>query len=607
MRGRLLRRGGAVARRRQAVIAEVDHIAEVSDWYRAALREPATFPWAGCEWEPVRVGPTWQVDDRGRWLLPERTLGWDVLGWCGVELQHGAGKPWRFTLEQARFLLWWYAIDTEGDWVFRDGVLQRMKGWGKDPLAATICATEMLGPCRFGGWEKRLPLAVDQPHAWVQTAAVTLAQTKNTMRLFPSLFTDAAKDWYRLQVGKELVHGLDDERLIEAVTSNPAPLEGGRPSFQLLNETQHWRANNNGHEMASVIRRNAAKSEGGFARTLRLTNAYEPSEDSVAQHDREAWEAAAAGEILTEGILYDSLEAPPDAPLTAEAAPSVVAATRGDASWLSTKRIVKEILDVRDPPSKQRRFWYNQITATEDAWVVPQQFDRWARPDLGVGTDLLRSETKVPGKWLVFFDGSKSDDATGITGCRLDDGHTVVLGMWQRPPKGRDEGWVAPRPEIDQRVERVFAGFDVVGFWADPSHTVDDETQERYWDDLIDEWHRRYRNRLKHWAIPGKGGHSVMWDMTSPARVAEFTAAAERTVADIEADECRFTWDGDPRLKIHVHNARRYPNRYGVSLWKGHRESRRKIDLAVCMVGSRMMRRVALNAPQEERRSGKVW
>ncbi len=595
-----------MARRRAAVVETTDQLAEVADWYRRRLAEPAVFPWSGLDWEPVRIGPTWQVDGKGRWLLPERTIGWDVLGWTGLELQHEPGRPWRFTLEQARFLLWWYALDESGDWLFRDGVLQRMKGWGKDPLGATIAATEMVGPCRFGGWERGLPVATDQPHAWVQTAAVTIAQTKNTMRLFPSMFTAEAKDWYRLQVGKELVHGLDDERLIQALTANPGPLEGNRGSFVLLNETQHWKANNNGHEMASVIRRNAAKSEGGAARTLRITNAYEPSEDSVAQHDREAWEAAAAGEILTEGILYDSLEAPPDAPLTAEAAPAVVTAIRGDSVWLSPKRIVKEILDVRDPPSKQRRFWYNQITAAEDAWVVPQEFDVLARPELGVGSDLLRSERKVPGKWLVFFDGSKSDDATALAGCRLDDGHSVTLGMWQRPPKGRGEGWVAPRAEVDARVERVFEVLDVVGFWADPSHTTDDETQERYWDDLIDSWHRRYRDRLKHWAVPGKGGHSTMWDMASPGRSSEFTAAAERTVTDIETGT--LTWDGDPRMRIHVHNARRYPNRWGVSLWKGHRESKRKIDLAVCLVGARMMRRVALNAPAPGReRSGKVW
>jgi hypothetical protein len=90
---------------------------------------------------------------------------------------------------------------------------------------------------------------------------------------------------------------------MQAVTSNPAPLEGARTTCTLLGETHHWKAANNGHEMASVIRRNAAKSQGGVARTLRHTNAYAPGEDSTAQHDREAWEAIGAGDVLTTGIL----------------------------------------------------------------------------------------------------------------------------------------------------------------------------------------------------------------------------------------------------------------------------------------------------------------
>lgn len=562
-------------------------------WYRDALAEPAVFPWIGTEWTPLKIGPTWQVAD-DHWLLPDATLGWDVLGWCGTELQHERGQPWRFTLEQARFVLHWYAVDESGRWVYRDGVLQRLKGWGKDPVAACLAYVEALGPCRVAYMDGDQPVAMDCPTAWVQLPAVSLEQTKNTMRLMPGLITPEAKAFYGVQIGKELIHAMGDERLIQAVTSSPTTLEGARATAVFPNETQHWKINNDGHEMAAVLERNATKSADGAARRLAITNAYEPSEDSVAQHDREAWETAQAGESLTTGILYDSLEAPPDAPLTAEAAPSVARAIRGDSIWLDPERIVQSILDTRNPPSRSRRFWYNQITAAEDAWVVPQDFDDCAQPDTHVadGDELV-----------VFFDGSKSDDATALVGCRVSDGHVLTLGMWQKPPKGRDAGWVVPRSDVDQAVAATFDRYRIAAFFGDPSHTRDDVTQERYWDALIDEWHRRYKDRLRLWALPGKAGHSVMWDMTSPQRTADFTAAAERCVADIEARD--LTHDGDSRLRIHVHNARRYPNRYGVSLWKGHRESARKVDLAVGMVGARMVRRLLLNK-SETPRSGLV-
>jgi hypothetical protein len=46
-----------------------------------------------------------------------------------------------------------------------------------------------------------------------------------------------------------------------------------------------------------------------------------------------------------------------------------------------------------------------------------------------------------------------------------------------------------------------------------------------------------------------------------------------------------------------VLNARRRPNRYGVSISKEGRESPRKIDLAVCAIGARMARRMLLASP----------
>lgn len=562
---------------------------------------------AAVEIDPVRIGPSWQKNPDGSWLLPERTLGWHAVAWAAEYLQAPDGGPWRYTPEQLRLTLWWYALDEHDRFLYRDGVIQRLKGWGKDPLVATWCAIEFVGPCRpdpsgrtvTDPWGNPHPAGVPHPDAWVQIAAVSKDQTRNTMTLFPGLFTKTAIGRYRIDLGKEIIYARQGRARIEAVTSSPRALEGARATFVVRNETHHWLANNEGHEMDAVIDRNATKSPDGAARAISITNAYDPSEDSVAQRAREAWEAGEAGTSLVSGIMYDSLEAPPDAPLTPEAAPAVIRAVRGDATWLDVDRIVAAILDPRNPPSRSRRFWYNQVVAAEDAWVVPQDFEstEMRRPDITVNpTDEI----------VVFFDGSKSDDATALVGCRVSDGHVITLGMWQRPPGERGTGWTAPRSEVDARVRQVFEQYTVVAFWADPSHTRDDETQDRYWDALIDEWHRRWSHQLQVWAVPGRNGHAVMWDMTAPKRVAEFTAAAERTALEIE--DRSFTHDGDRRLVIHVRNARRYPNRYGVSLWKGHRESARKVDLAVAMVGARMLRRLVLNNPsRKRRRSGKVW
>src|SRR5690606_37969474 len=97
----------------------------------------------------------------------------------------------------------------------------------------------------------------------------------------------------------------------------------------------------------------------GAARVGSITNAYEPGMDTVAERDRDAYDTMTAGQSRTTGILYVSLEAPPEAPLTAEDAPAVASAIRGDSHWLNVDRIVRSILDTRNPPSRSRRFWYN--------------------------------------------------------------------------------------------------------------------------------------------------------------------------------------------------------------------------------------------------------
>ena len=103
------------------------------------------------------IGPTWRRKAAGGWYLPEKTLGWGILNWWYkfVRSPGGeyAGEPFLPTDEQARFLLWWYAVDDNGRFAYRSGVLRRMKGWGKDPLAAALALAELCGPVAFSHWD----------------------------------------------------------------------------------------------------------------------------------------------------------------------------------------------------------------------------------------------------------------------------------------------------------------------------------------------------------------------------------------------------------------------------------------------------------------------
>lgn len=554
--------------------------------------------------EPVRIGPTWRrdPDHPSGWHLPELTLGWHIVMWQAETLQHADGRPWRYTPEQLRFVLWWYAVTPDLRWLYRDGVLQRLKGWGKDPVAATLSGTEFVGPCRpdrsgrtvRDPWGNEHPAGVPHPEAWVQIAAVSKDQTRNTMTLFPSLFTKAAIERYSIDLGKEIIYAHKGAQRIEAVTSSPRALEGGRPTFTLRNEPHHWLRNNEGHEMDAVIDRNAVKSSDGMSRALSITNAYEPGEDSVAERARDAYELILAGKSLATGILYDSLEAPPEAPLSAEAAPKVVELIRGDSTWLDIPRIVQAILDPRNPPSRSRRFWYNQIVAAEDAWIAPYQWDALAKPERLVedGEDIT-----------MFFDGSKSDDATVLVGCCVSDGHVFLIDHWQRPA-GLDSKlpWVVPRDEVDAAVDRAFDTWNVRAFSADPG-SGEDDSGERFWDGYIDGWADRHGEKLTIKATLTAGSHhAVMWDMRSTARQQEFTEATERCFSDITST-LTLTHDGNRVLRTHAVNSRRRPNRWGVAIGKEHRESSKKIDAAVGAIGARMIRRKLLASAEWQKRT----
>jgi len=554
------------------------------------------------------MGPSWRRGEDGLFVLPEYTLGWQCLAWSGDFLQHRTGRPWQYTSEQARLTLWWFALDPETEqFMFRDGVIQRLKGHGKDPLGASWSAFEFVGPCRPSGEVAEEgdeagipaghPIGEQHPEAWVQVAAVSQEQTKNTMRLFAGLFTKRAKREYAIEVGKQVVYADKGRAMIEAVTSSPATLEGARATFVLLNETHHWREANQGHDMAAVIERNASKSEDGMSRTLALTNAYEPGEDSVAERTRDAFESAEAGRSVDTGLFYDSLEAPPEAKLTPEWIEPTLRAVRGDSTWLDIERLKASILDVRNPPSRSRRFWYNQIVAAEDAWLARYEWDACKREDLQ-----LADGDEV----VLFFDGSKSDDATGLAACRMSDGLVSALGVWQKPanwPAPNTPGFVpyqVPRDEVHGIVENTFARFKVLAFFADPGSGQDDDG-EMYWDSYIDLWGQTWGAKLTLRSIlSGPKAHAVRWDMRDPRNQESFTEAVKRTHADVL--ERSLIHDGHKVLRTHVINARRRTNRWGITIGKEHRESARKIDLAVCMIGARMLRRMILNSPKHAKR-----
>lgn len=527
----------------------------------------------------VYHGYTWAKDENGGWLLPEKSLGWEVMAWASEYLLQPdgplAGTPWRYTEEQARFLLWWYAIDDEGRFKYRYAMLRRSKGWGKDPIAATICANEFVGPCRFDGWDVNGdPVAVAHPASWIITTAVAKDQTRITMSLFPSMISPAACNEYSIDIGKEILYANGNKCRLEAVTSSPRALEGARATFTLKSETQHWLANNEGHDMAKVLTRNAAKARDASSRLLSISNAHAPGEDSDAEQDWDAFQKIESGRSKSTGMIYDSLEAPPGTVLSdTDQLRDGLLAARGDSTWLDTRRLMEEIYDPRNSPSTSRRFYLNQIVAAEDAWIAPQEWD-----ELALEGEIVEEGTVI----TMGFDGAWSNDHAVLIGCRCDDGYTFTLGVWDPDMYGGE----IPRDLVDGAVRHAFGKYDVRAFFSDlhPFETY------------VDQWATDFGTQLK---IKAWSRHSISWDMRT--RTKEATIEIMRLHDEIVEDA--FRHDGNPFVRQHFHNARNRVNNFGTYVGKEHRESQRKIDAVPAVMLARCARR--LLGPQIKR-SGKA-
>ena len=563
-----------------------------------------TIPWPG---DPAKP---WNCDERLALLPP--TLGGQVISWAQDYLVHHlTEEPWTFTLGQKRFLYLWYALDPgTGRFVYRSAVKRGAKGTGKDPFGAALAWIEACGPCQLDGFDASgRPVGVERGWSKVQVAAYSATQAGELLEVASGMVSAALADDYDVDPGKTRIDTAIGR--IELLTASERTMEGTPATAVLLNESHHMTSSNGGHRISRVARRNAGKSPAYVqARVVELTNAHLAGEDSVAEQSFTAWQVQQRPGALRHDILYDSIEAPPDADVYDE--PSRMAGLRAaysDAPWADLERLDGEMLDPRTPVADSIRYYFNGLAAAEDSWVDPQRFDALASPRRVDEGDRI----------AMFLDCSKSQDATGLVACRLSDGHVFVLGVWQRPHGHRGEDWLAPRTEVDAAVRRAFDRYRVAWFGVDPSPARDDSTEALYWADAIEGWHRDFRRRVAVWATPGAGGSAVLFDMRMSARGAvrrnqAFTDMAMRTAMDIDSDEGRpFTHDGDPALRVHVHNAKRRPNQWGYSLGKVNRDSDRLVDLAVCMVGARLGAKVVLDSgrvrasgPARRRRRGGV-
>jgi hypothetical protein len=546
------------------------------------------------------------------------TIGWGVIDFIegrgdyeGLGLLQpdgdNAGELFELTQEQRRFVLWFYAVDEHGRFIYRRSVLRRSKGWGKSPFLAALALAELCGPVRFSHFEVDsfgITTAVGERHPmpWVVIAGVSETQTENTMAAIRAMVDESATQaHFGVDVGIMRIR-LPNGGKIVPVTANAATQEGARPTFAIMDETHHWTESNGGAKLARVIRRNLAKARGGAARVIETTNAHNPGAESVAERSYLAFLAIREGRALSpdeSGILYDSREAPGDVdlgnPIELRAA---LVATYGDATWVDIDRILAEIYDPDTPPEEARRFYLNQIVAAADSWVSPPEWHanragEGGRPDiepllLGDPANARSKRDTV----TLGFDGSLTDDSTALVAVRVSDGAPFLLAIWEKPEGPAGAGWSVPKEQVRGAVDYAFAHLDVVGFYSDVA----------YWETDVDAWRDTYSERL---LVKATTKHAIGWDMRG--HLMDTTRAVEALHRAITDRELPWTahellagsgvgTEAHEVLTRHVLNGRRRINRWGVSFGKETRESPKKVDALAALVLARMARAKVLES-----------
>jgi phage terminase large subunit-like protein len=152
----------------------------------------------------------------------------------------------------------------------------------------------------------------------------------------------------------------------------------------------------------------------------------------------------------------------------------------------------------------------------------------------------------------VGFDGSLTEDSTGIVAIDINTGLIEVLYGWEKPP-GNDD-WFVDISEVNSAIEKVFSEYNVLKLYADPS---------------------RHRSEVQAWRKAY--GSSIVREM--PPTSSRSAPMSQEFKSDLYTGELFHV--GERRLTEHVTNAietiKGVPN-------KDKPQSPRKIDFLACAI-----------------------
>jgi hypothetical protein len=535
------------------------------------------------------------------------SIGGVACDFIESELVHGpgpvSGKSIELTPEEQRFIFSMYEVHPAepcgrkhcncvvnvGKFRYEWAIYCRMKGSRKSELAAWLTHFELVGPCRFGGWDAAgNPVAVSiwemGGTADIPFAATAEDQAKDTAWSSFHFVAERCSYAHTLDITKDKVtvrqNGAGNARV---VTSSSIARDGGRPTFTVEEEAHLWVLPEL-VELDRVLDYNLAKLGSNDPHGLKVSTMFGVGDGSVLESDFKRWEEDPdSGILLDIRSARDSVFDPEigkDRPLNPKVDADILLGiqdAKGDAYWLDEYRIFRRFKRSKDAAI---RYWWNKRAVSEKRAIDP---DDWAAAE--------SDRAIVPGEPIcVGFDGSLYDDSTAVIVSCLSDGFQWPALIYY--PDGTEEGVNALRNEVDRVIFDLSCRFKIVRMYCDPPH----------WGDQIARWQGDY------------GSSTVVSWWTN--RDLAMSWATHRWAEGIATKTWHHAADDD--FTKQVVNAHKRSTRiivdketggYGWVPTKERQGSRNKVDACVASVLAYEARVDAIRggAQNAKKRSGKVY
>jgi len=474
---------------------------------------------------------------------------WVVYDWiqahCVIPDGLNAGDPFVPADWQGKFLLHYYRLrpdaqvgDLSTAFHYRRAQVIMAQKTGKGPAtAAQICA-EGVGPTVFNGWaqggeryvcppqcmcdwsyeyEPGEAMAVPRNTPLIQITAFSEEQTGNIYDALRPMIQDGPLQDLIPKVGESFTR-LPNRGRIDTVTSSAQSRLGQRVTFVAQDETGIWTEQNKMIKVAETQRRGLAGMGG---RSCETTNAYDPSEQSVAQRTDES---------NAPDILHWFPKPPAHLSYTNKEERRQIHRfnyTEQGVTWVPLDAIEAEAAELAEKDAAQaERFYGNRVVAGTETWCPGEEWDARARP---------KSVGYKP-QVVLGMDGSDTKDWTVIR-AETQDGYqfTPTYGPDNKPCIWNPEDYEGqvPRLEVDAAVDELMRKYKVLRFYVDPP----------YWESEIDRWAEKFGDKTV-----------IRFETYRPVQM---HAAVERLLTDIRKQDSEFHHDGCEITARHVRNARK--------------------------------------------------